>query len=51
MEKLYDVKPEIKHMFRQPEPRPPAILSQAFTVACILPIFLAFILVSFMTVE
>jgi len=44
MEKLYDVKPEIKHMFRQPEPRPPAILSQAFTVACILPIFLAFIL-------
>lgn len=44
MEKLYDVKPEIKHMFRQPEPRPPAILSQAFTVACILPIVLAFIL-------
>lgn len=44
MEKLYDVKPEIKHMFRQPEPRPPAILSQAFTIACILPIFLAFIL-------
>lgn len=44
MEKLYDVKPEIQHMFRQPEPRPPAVLSQAFTVACILPIVLAFIL-------
>jgi len=44
MEKLYDVKPEIQHMFRQPEPRPPAILSQAFTVACILPLVLAFIL-------
>lgn len=44
MEKLYDVKPEIQHMFRQPEPRPPAVLSQAFTVACILPLVLAFIL-------
>lgn len=44
MEKLYEVKPEIVHMFRQPEPRPPAILSQAFTVACILPIVLAFVM-------
>jgi len=44
MEQLYEVKPEIVHMFREPEPRPPAILSQAFTIACILPIVLAFIL-------
>ena len=45
MEKLYAAKPEIQHVFRQPEPRPPAILSQAFTVACVLPIILAFVLV------
>jgi len=44
MEKLYEARPEIQHVFRQPEPRPPAILSQAFTVACVLPIILAFVL-------
>jgi len=44
MDKLYEAKPEIQHMFRQPEPRPPAVLSQSFTVACILPIILAFVL-------
>ena len=37
-------KPEIKHMFREPEKRPPALVSTAFTVLCILP-FVALFLV------
>ena len=32
------VKPEIRHTFRQPEKRPPAIISNAFTVLCLMPI-------------
>lgn len=31
------MKPEIKHTFRQPEQRPPAIISNAFTVLCLTP--------------
>ena len=31
------VKPEIKHTFRQPEKRPPAVISNAFTVICLAP--------------
>ena len=34
------VKPEIKHTFRQPEKRPPAIISNAFTVLCLVPILI-----------
>ena len=37
-------KPEIKHMFREPEKRPPALVSTAFTVLCVLP-FVALFLV------
>jgi len=36
----YDVKPEIKHVFRTPEPRPPRILSDAFTILCLLPLLI-----------
>ncbi|CAB3408054.1 unnamed protein product [Caenorhabditis bovis] len=38
----YDVLPEIVHQFRQPEKRPPAVISDAFTIICLLP--LAFLL-------
>lgn len=31
------VKPEIRHLFREPEKRPPAVVSNAFTVLCLLP--------------
>ena len=34
------IKPEIKHTFRQPEKRPPAIISNAFTVLCLVPILI-----------
>jgi len=36
-ELLYSQKEEIKHVFRKPEKRPPVLVSQAFTLACILP--------------
>lgn len=38
METLYAQKPEIQHKFREPEKRPPTVVSQAFTVACIMPL-------------
>ena len=31
------IKPEIHHTFRQPEKRPPAVISNAFTILCLLP--------------
>ena len=31
------IKPEIQHTFRQPEKRPPAIISNAFTIFCLMP--------------
>lgn len=34
---MYHTKPEIKHLFREPEKRPPAIVSNAFTLLVILP--------------
>merc|ERR1712150_391218 len=37
-------KPEIKHMFREPEKRPPALVSTAFTVLCILPFVALFLI-------
>jgi len=46
-EEQYSPKPEIRHMFRVPEARPPVVISQAFTVACFVPILVLFILVSF----
>ncbi|VDM30342.1 unnamed protein product [Toxocara canis] len=41
----YEKLPEIKHMFREPEKRPSQVVSDAFTVLCILPLFLLLILV------
>lgn len=34
---LEGIKPEVKHTFRVPEKRPPAVISNAFTVLCVLP--------------
>merc|ERR1711892_1064585 len=33
-------KPEIRHLFREPEPRPSAIVSNAFTLLCLSPILI-----------
>ncbi|CAD1475018.1 unnamed protein product [Heterotrigona itama] len=41
---IYTTKPEIKHMFRQPEKRPPAFVSNLFTGLCLAPILLLFAL-------
>uniref|UniRef100_A0A0M3K9Y6 Dolichyl-diphosphooligosaccharide--protein glycosyltransferase subunit 2 n=1 Tax=Anisakis simplex TaxID=6269 RepID=A0A0M3K9Y6_ANISI len=43
----YEKLPEIKHMFREPEKRPSQILSDAFTVLCVLPILVLLILGKF----
>ncbi|KAK3583197.1 hypothetical protein CHS0354_025714 [Potamilus streckersoni] len=40
----YAKKPEIKHLFREPEKRPPAIVSTAFTILVLVPLFLMFAL-------
>jgi len=40
----YDVKPEITHMFREPEPRPASIVSNAFTLICLSPFLLMLVL-------
>ncbi|KAK5980074.1 Ribophorin II [Trichostrongylus colubriformis] len=40
----YDVLPEIKHIFRQPEKRPSTIVSDAFTLICLSPLLLLFVL-------
>ncbi|KAK6060202.1 hypothetical protein COOONC_02145 [Cooperia oncophora] len=40
----YDVLPEIKHVFRQPEKRPPTIVSDALTLICLAPLLLLFVL-------
>lgn len=37
------VKPEIKHKFREPEVRPPPVVSNTFTLLCLAPILLMFI--------
>jgi len=39
-EKQYDAKPEIVHMFREPEKRPPATVSYAFTALVLLPLLI-----------
>jgi oligosaccharyltransferase complex subunit delta (ribophorin II) len=38
----YGPKPEIKHMFRQPEPRPPRFLSDTFTLIVLSPLLILF---------
>lgn len=40
----YAPKPEIKHMFREPEKRPPAMVSTVFTLLCLSPILLLLVL-------
>lgn len=40
----YTTKPEIKHMFREPERRPPAFVSNLFTGLCLAPVLLLLIL-------
>lgn len=42
----YQPLPEIKHQFRQQEPRPPQIVSDVFSLLCAAPILLLFVLVS-----
>ncbi|XP_076282392.1 oligosaccharide transferase delta subunit [Lasioglossum baleicum] len=41
---IYATKPEIQHMFREPEKRPPAFVSNLFTGLCLAPVLLLFIL-------
>ncbi|XP_012256271.2 dolichyl-diphosphooligosaccharide--protein glycosyltransferase subunit 2 [Athalia rosae] len=41
---LYKPKPEIKHMFREPEIRPPPVVSNLFTGLCLAPVLLLLIL-------
>jgi len=41
---VYAVKPEIRHLFREPEPRTAAIVSNAFTLLCLSPFLVMLIL-------
>ncbi|XP_031843739.1 oligosaccharide transferase delta subunit [Nomia melanderi] len=41
---VYTTKAEIQHMFREPEKRPPAFVSNLFTGLCLAPVLLLFIL-------
>ncbi len=36
-------KPEIRHLFREPESRPPASVSNLFTILCLLPVAIMFL--------
>jgi len=37
---IFEPKPEIRHVFREPEARPPSIVSTAFTLLCLSPLLL-----------
>ena len=37
---LYDVKPEIRHVFREPDSRPPAMVSNVFSLLCLAPVLI-----------
>ena len=43
---LYAKKPEIKHLFREPEQRPSKLVSTVFSALCLVPILILFVLVS-----
>lgn len=45
---IYEKLPEIKHIFAQPEPRPPQVVSDTFTALCALPLLVLFALVCFL---
>lgn len=38
------LKPEIRHLFREPEPRPPAPVSSLFTLLCLAPVLIMLVL-------
>ena len=42
----FSPKPEIKHLFREPEKRPPLVISNAFSVLVLVPVVILFGLVS-----
>lgn len=42
---MYSKKPEIKHLFRLPEPTPSAVVSTVFTALCLVPLGLLVVLV------
>lgn len=44
---IYEPLQEIKHVFRSPEPRPPQLISDAFTALCAFPMLLLLILVGY----
>lgn len=37
---VYDVKPEIRHVFREPDSRPAALVSNVFSVLCLAPVLI-----------
>jgi len=41
---IYEVKPEIRHLFREPEARPATVVSNAFTLLCLSPFLVMLIL-------
>lgn len=40
----YDVRPEIRHLFREPEARPATVVSNAFTLLCLSPFLVMLVL-------
>nr|CAG4649276.1 EOG090X04WQ [Scapholeberis mucronata] len=43
---MYLMKPEIKHMFREPEVRPPSVVSSTFTLLVVVPLVMFLVLVA-----
>jgi len=41
---IYQAKPEIKHTFREPESRPPQVVSSVFTLLCLAPLLVLLLL-------
>jgi len=41
---IYQAKPEIKHTFREPETRPPQVVSSVFTLLCLCPLLVLLLL-------
>lgn len=45
---IYDKLPEIKHKFREPEKRPPSLVSDTFTVICCVPLLILLGMVNYL---